>query len=301
MSARLAVPALLLLAGCASAGPLADADGRPASAMSDWAASCADWDEWDKPGPPFRIDGNSYYVGTCGISAILIAGPEGHVLIDSGTQDGAEAVLANIGALGFDPRDVRTILMSHEHFDHIGGMARLQAATGATIIATSSAASVLRSGAPGAEDPQARSDHPPFTPVTGRIETLDSEAPLTLSDRAFKPLFTPGHTPGAMSWQWQSCEGEDCRTIVYADSLSPVSSDEYRFSDHPEYVAAYRDSIARIAQLDCDILLTPHPSASGMRDKLLAGDLAGGMNCANYAASIAERLDERLAREADGG
>lgn len=63
-----------------------------------------------------------------------------------------------------------------------------------------------------------------------------------------------------MSWSWQSCDSAGiCKTIVYADSLSPVSHDDYKFSDHPEYVQSYRDGIARIADLECDILLTPHP------------------------------------------
>ena len=75
---------------------------------------------------------------------------------------------------------------------------------------------------------------------------------------------TPGHTPGALTWHWGSCDGGVCRQIVYADSLTPVSRDNYRFSDHPAYLAAYRASIAKVAALDCDILLTPHPSASNM-------------------------------------
>ena len=72
-----------------------------------WAAACEDNDEWDKPGPPLRIHGNTYYVGTCGISSILVVSPDGHALIDSGTDKGADIVLANIKALGFDPRDVK--------------------------------------------------------------------------------------------------------------------------------------------------------------------------------------------------
>jgi metallo-beta-lactamase class B len=95
-----------------------------------------------------------------------------------------------------------------------------------------------------------------------------------------------------------SCEGDDCKTIVYADSLSPISSGDYRFSDHPDYVAAYYAGLDRLAELDCDILLTPHPSASGMRDKLIAGDLTAGPTCRDYAEGIRTRLDARLAEEA---
>src|SRR5690606_33781549 len=124
----------------------------PAPPASEWAAACEDFDEWDKPGPPFRIFGNTYYVGTCGIASILVVSPDGHALVDSGTDEGAKVVLANIRKHGFDPRDVKVLLTSHEHFDHVGGIARLQAATGATIVTTPEAAAVLRSGKPSADD-----------------------------------------------------------------------------------------------------------------------------------------------------
>jgi metallo-beta-lactamase class B len=109
---------------------------------------------------------------------------------------------------------------------------------------------------------------------------------------------TPGHTAGAMSWHWVSCNGGVCRSIVYADSLSPVSRDDYRFSDHPAYLQAYRDSIARIAALDCDILLTPHPSASGMVERFAARSLEDRNACRDYAARLTKQLDERVAKEA---
>ena len=82
--------------------------------------------------PPGPIHANTYLVGTCGISAILITGEDGHVLIDSGTEAGAELVADNIRQLGFSLRDIRFLLISHEHIDHVGGIARLQQLTGAT-------------------------------------------------------------------------------------------------------------------------------------------------------------------------
>ena len=101
-----------------------------------WAATCKDWDEWDKPAPPVRIHANTYLVGTCGISSILITGEDGHVLIDGGTEAGAELIAANIRQLGFKLRDIRFLLISHEHIDHVGGIARLQQLTGATLVAS---------------------------------------------------------------------------------------------------------------------------------------------------------------------
>lgn len=301
MSARLAAAAFLaLLAGCATAqpGPYADA---PAGQKA-WAAACADNDEWDKPGPPFRVYGRTYYVGTCGITALLVVGRGGHTLIDSGTDAGARIVLANIRALGFDPRDVETLLLSHEHFDHVGGMARLQAATGATIVTSEAAAKVLRTGVPDAQDPQANSAHPPFAPVTGKIVTLDGPNAVLLGDWAFRSFRTPGHTLGAMSWSWRDCEDGGCKSIVYVDSLNPIASPGYRFSDHPDLVAGFRAGAAEVAGAPCDIVLAPHPGAAALRARL-AGEkpLVDPGGCRAYAAMANDRMDKRLAAERTGG
>jgi metallo-beta-lactamase class B len=289
-----------LVAACATtpAAPLADAGpGQRA-----WTAACGDSDSWDKPGPPFRVYGQTYYVGTCGITALLVTGPRGHTLIDSGTDKGAEGVLANIRALGFDPRDLKTILMSHEHFDHVGGMARLQAATGATVVTTPAAAAVLRSGRPGLDDPQAASGHPPFPAVTGAISALSRETDQRFGGRSFRPIFTPGHTPGAMSWSWRECEGGVCRAIVYADSLNPISAAGYRFSDHPALVAGFRAGIANVDAAECDIVLTPHPGSTNLRARLSGtAPLIAPDGCRAYAAGVTERLNKRLAAEASGG
>ena len=261
-----------------------------------WAETCKDWDEWDKPAPPVRIHANSYLVGTCGISAILIAGEDGHILIDGGTEKGAELIADNIRSLGFRLTDVKYLLISHEHIDHVGGIARLQQLTGAQLVASAPAAAVFQTGAAGAADPQAGM-HPPFP--AARVDRIikDGDDILLGNIRLFA-MTTPGHTPGATSWRWESCDGGVCRTMVYADSLSAVSRDDYRFSDHAEYLAAYRASIAKIAASPCEILLTPHPSASAMRDRIMGQTpLFDTEGCRAYAASLSQRLDERLAKE----
>ncbi len=260
---------------------------------------CEDWDEWDKPAPPFQLLGDTWYVGTCGIAAILIVTEKGHVLIDSGTVEAAPLVLDNIRALGIDPQDVRYLLLSHEHFDHVGGHAALAQATGAQVIASPEAGKVLASGTVSPDDPQA-AIHPTMAPVTiGRI-VRDGEV-LNLAGKEFTAHFTPGHTPGALSWTWNACSlpGEPpvCRRIAYVDSLSPVSAEGYRFTDHPETIADFRRSIARVASLPCDLLATPHPSSSKMLARMENASLLGGMTCADYAAGIAKRLDKRLADE----
>ena len=269
-----------------------------ASPAAQWADQCTDWDEWDKEAPPFRVHGDTYHVGTCGISALLVAGPEGHVLIDTGTRNGASVVLRNIRLLGLQEENVAAILTSHEHFDHVGGAWWVHQNTGASIYTSPESAPVIVTGEEGRADPQFGM-HGAMHPVPAdMVRAISVGTPITIAGMTFTPIATPGHTPGALSWQWESCEGTDCVSIVYADSLSPVSADGYRFSDHPDYVAAYRAGLYRLAALDCDILLTPHPSASRMRDKIAAGDWQGAPTCAAYAAGIAERLDRRLAEEA---
>ena len=270
------------------------------SAGPRWATVCEgakDPDSWNKPAPPVRIHANTYLVGTCGISSILVVGDEGDVLIDGGTEQGADVIADNIRALGFRVQDVKFILHSHEHFDHVGGIAKLQRLSGATLVASAPAAKVFETGAASADDPQAGINKP-FPPATvGRV--IGDNGEVRLGNLMLTAMATPGHTPGALSWRWVSCDGGVCRTIVYADSLTPVSRDDYRFSDHPATVAAFRASIAKVAASPCEILLTPHPSASHMRERLALGrPLFDPDACKAYAAQLTANLDQRLAKEA---
>jgi metallo-beta-lactamase class B len=262
-----------------------------------FAATCKDWDEWNKPAPPVRIHANTYLVGTCGISSILIIGDQGDILIDGGPEDVANLIAANIRAVGVRLQNIKYILTSHEHSDHAGGIARLQELTGASVITSASAARVIASGTPAADDPQIGVLKSFPGARVGRI--VNDGDQVRLGNLMLTAIATPGHTPGALSWTWVSCDGGVCRTIVYADSLSAVSNDKYRFIDHPAYVSAFRASIAKVAATPCDILLTPHPSASDMVKRLGTGKpLLDPDACRNYAAQLTRNLDARLAKEA---
>ena len=293
------------LAGCSAGLASSESaakieDAQHSSDIVRFASECEDWDDWDKPAKPFKIHAKTYYVGTCGIAAILIEGEDGLVLIDTGTEPGSRQVEANIAALGHSVSDIDAILTSHEHFDHVGGLARLQALSGATVYTSAAALPVLRTGKDDPRDPQAGL-HPPMAPLGGTIRALGDGEIVDIGGARIKALATPGHTLGAMSWQWESCDAAGCVTIVLADSLSPVSADEYKFTEHPEYVAMFRKGIARLAGTTCDILLTPHPSASAMIARAKTGTFEGGMTCSEYADSKTKALDERLAREVAGG
>src|SRR4029450_12303316 len=172
----------------------------------------------------------------------------------------------------------------------------LQQLSGAQLFASPAAAKVFETGTAGTGDPQAGMHKPFPSAVVSRV-LRDGET-VRLGNLMLTSVATPGHTPGALTWHWVSCDGGVCRSIVYADSLSPVSRDDYRFSDHPDVVAAFRASIAKVAALDCDILLTPHPSASDMIKRMGRADVENPNACRDYAAALTKQLDERLAKEA---
>ena len=293
MRSVLAFCCFLKLTGCAT---VEDVAPLHSNSSTGWVNVCVDWDEWDKAGPAFRVFGNTYYVGTCGISAILITSKDGHILIDGGTEAGADLIINNIEALGFSLSDVKLLLHSHEHFDHVAGLAKLQKSSGARLLASPEAAPVLRTGTVADNDPQAGMHAAfPAARVDGIIQAGEI---VKLGGLALTPIATPGHTHGALSWQWQSCEKNSCVSMVYADSLSPVSSDTYHFSEHPEYVDAYQQGLNTLATLNCQILLTPHPSASKMRERLIqTKELIDPNGCKHYAAEVENRLNKRLDKE----
>jgi metallo-beta-lactamase class B len=284
--------ALLGLAACTTATPAP----RGQFTGSALAQACADRDGWSDPAPPAHIFGNVFYVGTCGITALLITSRRGHILIDGATAKAAPGIAENIRRLGFDPRDVRYLLNSHEHVDHAGGLAALREATGSRFLARADGRRSLETGVPDPADPQAGAI-PSFAGLPVDQIVTDGEV-VRLGPLALTAHATPGHTAGSTSWSWRSCEGSDCRTIVYADSLTAVSRDGYRFSDQPLLVARFREAFDRVAQLDCDILITPHPSASNLFERLAKrAPLADPQSCRRYADGARGRLDERLARE----
>ncbi|WP_338466033.1 subclass B3 metallo-beta-lactamase [Novosphingobium sp. ZN18A2] len=266
------------------------------------AAACKGHDGWSDPAPPVHVFGNTWDVGTCGITALLVSSDKGYVLVDAGMADAAQSVLANIRRLGVEPRQVKWIVSSHEHFDHAGGLAELKRATGAKLALSAPSAAVLASGQPERDDPQFGSLKPMAPAQADRI--LADGDTIALGSLTMTAHLTPAHSPGSTSWTWKSCEGTDCKTIAYADSLTMISADGYRFSDHPAYVARARKALARVAALPCDILVTPHPGASNLFARLHGEaplndpPLSDPGACKAYAAKAGQRLDARLAKEA---
>lgn len=266
---------------------------------------CSDCEVWNKPREPFKIFGSTYFVGTDGLSAILITGDAGHILLDGGLEQSAAVIDANIRKLGFKLQDVKLIVNSHGHFDHAGGINALQRASGAIVAASASGADALRRGENTTDDPQYGfgKEFNGYPPVKTVKVIKDGEV-QRVGNISITPNFTPGHTPGSTTWTWQACEGPRCLNIVYADSISAVAAPGFKFTAQPALVAQMRRSITRVGELPCDIVVSTHPSATRLDDKIKARAAQKGgpdpfidKGCKALAAGAMKGLEARIAEE----
>jgi metallo-beta-lactamase class B len=276
-------------------------EAATASIDPDPPKSCSSCDSWNEPQAPFRVFGNTYYVGTAGLSSILIESKHGLILLDGALPQSAPLIAENIRQLGFRIEDVRLILNSHTHYDHAGGIAALQRASGAIVAASPASALALKKGAPTEDDPQFAFGpaHNGF-PAIPKVRVVADGETLRVGDLAITARFTPGHTPGGTSWTWRSCEGKRCLDVVYADSLNAVSAPGFRFTGSK----TLDSSIARVEAFSCDVLLSPHPDFFGMEAKLQMRLQAPKDNpfidsqaCKAYAGAAKQRLERRLEDE----
>ena len=260
---------------------------------------------WTQPQKPFRIYGNTYYVGSKGLSAILITSPDGDILIDGTLPKNAPLIEANIRALGFKLKDIKLILNSHAHPDHAGAIAAIARDSGAQVAASAKGAKALMLGGNDPDDPQ--HGEAAAYPKVEKVRAVADNETVHIGPLAVQAHYTPGHTPGSTTWTWSSCENKRCLSMVYADSISLLSNDTYRYNDsaHPERLDDFRKGLETIATLPCDILIVPHPDAidflarvarrrPGQNDDPLIDTQA----CKAYAAKGQDNLKERIAKEA---
>jgi metallo-beta-lactamase class B len=166
------------------------------------------------------------------------------------------------------------------------------------VVASHDAASALRAGALQDNDPQFGGGMTGQAfPAVAEVLAVADGWTLKMGGFRISALHTPGHTWGGMSWTWESCEEDRCLDIAYIDSLSPVSRPGYQYSDGLSDVL--RESLDRIAGLDCDIMLSTHDFSFGLHDKLAQGTEAfiDGSECRKHAEKTRTYLDDRLTSE----
>ncbi|GAB3462078.1 CAU/MBL1b family subclass B3 metallo-beta-lactamase [Massilia terrae] len=269
------------------------------------AVHCDACDDWNKPQAPFQVYGNTWYVGVHGLSALLVTGPQGHILLDGGLPQSAPQIRKNIEALGFRIEDVKLILNSHSHWDHSGGIPALQRASGAQVAASAWSAKEMAAGANIEGDPQYDPAAAIHVEKIAKVKIVADGETVSVGPLKLTAHLTPGHTPGSTAWTWQSCEQGACRNIVYADSLTPVSSDGFYFTGdatHPDITASFRASVAKLGALPCDVIVSTHPGFTDTFDKLAKRTPShntfvepGG--CKALAEESSRNLDKRIATE----
>jgi metallo-beta-lactamase class B len=248
---------------------------------------------WLSPIEPLRISDHVWQIGTASITALLVKTEQGALLIDGGMPQAAELLLAQMKRLGVAPRELRYILHSHAHADHAGPLAAIKRATGAQLISNAESAVLLERG--GSNDIHFGNDIV-FPPVRADRLLQDGEV-IQLGSLAFTVTFTPGHTPGSMSWTWTDTrEGRPLR-IAYVDSLSAPG---YRLVGNPAYpklLETYQRSAAVVRQLPCELLLTPHPEQSGWNYADAARPHPKPTTCAAYAQAAEARWTQQVAEQ----
>jgi metallo-beta-lactamase class B len=217
---------------------------------------------WTRPFEPFRIVDTVHYVGTEGLSAFLVTGPEGHVLIDGGLPESAPQIAASIRKLGFDPADVRYLLVNHAHFDHAGGLAALKTLTGARLVASAGDAPSLEAGGTVGR-PELGSF--PAVKVDRVIANGDT---LVLGPIRMTARLTPGHTPGCTSWTIRAggirAGGRD---VLFACSLTVAGQKLVGDTAYPTAAADFRATFATLGAVKADVFLNFHPEFFGMAGK----------------------------------
>lgn len=267
---------------------------------------CSSCDEWNEPIEPFQVYANTYYVGTAGLSALLITGEAGHVLLDGGLSQSAPLIAASIRKLGFKLEDVKLILNSHAHYDHAAGIAALQRASGATVVSSASGAQGFAIGNAVPDDPQAGFGNNDF-PAVKNVRVVKDKDVVRLGPLAIQMHNTAGHTPGSTTWTWQSCADGNCLNLVYADSISAIAAPGFRFTGDaktPSRVDQFRKSITTVGELPCDIMITTHPMATDLAGKLKKRAAKPAVDpfidpqaCRALAANAMKALEARVAEE----
>jgi metallo-beta-lactamase class B len=247
LSRRTSLSLLLALGGCVSQA------GVPGNMQA-----------WNRPFPPYRVLDNVYYVGTNEIAQFLIATSAGLILLDSGFEASVPQLQENIASLGFRYSDIKLLLTSHAHIDHVQAHAMVRRQTGARVVASSLDAPLIEHGGKG--DPLYDGVYA-WTPSPVDWRVRDRET-ITLGSKTLTAHLTPGHTLGAVTWTMQVTDGGRSLDVVFFPSAN--INPGVRLQGPPNYPGIVEDferSFARWKSLKCDVFLADHGDFYDMSEK----------------------------------
>jgi metallo-beta-lactamase class B len=243
--------------------------------------------EWTRPAKPFRIVGPIYYVGTEGIAVYLVETRKGLILLDGGLEENVPAIESNIVQLGFRLRDVKLLLSSHAHFDHVAGLARLKRDTGASFAASVGDRAALESGSPPSEISYGIFRFPPVK--VDRV--LADGQPLHLGNIVMTPVVTPGHTPGCTTWKMRVTEAGRPLDVVFPCSVTVAGNKLVDNKGYPGIVDDFRRTFVQMRQLHADVVLTAHPDLADVMGRAQRRD-AGDYNAFLAPGLLTELVDK---------
>jgi metallo-beta-lactamase class B len=225
-------------------------------------AAAFDTSTWTRPAEPFRVIGPIHYVGTADLGVWLVTTPQGHILVDGALAESAPLLEKSIRSLGFDPKDIKVLVTTQAHFDHVGTLAHFQRTTGAQVAVMDGDVGVLASG--GRTDylfgeravrpvPEAW-----FTPV--KVDrTLKDGDTVTVGDVTLTARKTPGHTPGSTTWLMKLTEDGRPLTVAFAASTGINSGTSFvKAPSYPGIADDYARALQVLGSLRVDVPLGSH-------------------------------------------
>ena len=202
-----------------------------------------------EPWPAHRIVGNMFYVGTRNLGSFLVVTDEGHVLINTSYEETLPLLKESVEDLGFNVEDIRIILGSQAHPDHMTGNALTKEWTGAQVMVMGEDIPLLRQTA-GAD-----------TPIDRVLKDGDT---VTLGGTTLTARLTPGHTPGTTAWLMTAEEGgQEYKVVILGGGVAPRT----RLAGNEEVQAQFQQTFEIHRSLDCDVPLGPHTPMYRMEEK----------------------------------
>jgi len=226
--------------------------------------------EWVQDFPPFRIAGNLYYVGTYDLASYLITTPAGNILINTGLPGSDTMIRRHIESLGFKFRDIKILLATHAHFDHVGAMAAIRNSTSAKMMIEEKDAPVLADG--GNSDFIFGGKGPIFVPVKADRLLHDHDT-VKLGGMQILVLHHPGHTKGACSFLFTVRDDKRSYRILIANI--PSILDATKFPGMPTYPNVMKDyayTLDTMPKLKFDLWFASHASQFDLHKKHQPGD-----------------------------
>jgi metallo-beta-lactamase class B len=226
--------------------------------------------EWSAPYAPFRIAGNVYYVGTYDLACYLITTSKGNILINTGLSSSAAEIKKNVARLGFKFEDIKILLTTQAHYDHMGAMAQIKKLTGAKMMVDEKDAQVMRDG--GRTDYALGGKESSYAPVVPDRLLKDGDQ-IQLGNTSITMLHHPGHTKGSCSFILKTKDSKRDYSVLIANMPSIVT--EKKFSEipaYPEIKNDYARTFEAMKKLSFDIWLSSHASQFNLHEKYKPGD-----------------------------